>query len=80
MMGFCPELARPLGAPALILQAGGRTWFGRGFGWDGGPLLRGSLCGRRAVFSTTLLVVVSSHPPHPSVEPRPFASWPQAVS
>lgn len=44
-MGFCPELARPLGAPALIVQAGGRAWFGRGFGWDGGPLLRGSLGG-----------------------------------
>lgn len=22
-MGFCPELARPLGAPVLIVQAGG---------------------------------------------------------
>lgn len=25
-MGFCPELARPLGAPALILQEAGKTW------------------------------------------------------
>lgn len=61
-MGFCPELARPLGAPALIVQAGGRTWFVRGFGWDDGPLLRGSLCGRWAVFSTLVLILFSPPP------------------
>lgn len=76
-MGFCPELARPLGAPALIVLASGRTWLGRGFGWDGGPLLRGSLGGRWAVFSPPFWF---SSLPHPSVGQRPSAIWSQAVS
>lgn len=57
VMGFCPELARPLAAPALILrEAGRRGWVsggvtavrssaaGAGLGDRGRLLLRSGLC------------------------------------
>lgn len=72
-MGFCPELARPLGAPTLILREGGRTW--PGIGCDGGPVLRGSVRGHWAVWVFFLLR--SGSPP---VGMLTSASWPPTVS
>lgn len=78
-MGFCPELARPLGAPTLILREGGRTW--PGIGCDGGPLLRGSVRGHWAVCLGGgvffFFLLRSGSPP---VGMLTSASWPPTVS